>query len=372
MARWVLLVVAFELALTGCASLNARRAPDRSTAELAHAGRERGLPLHDPLEFAPEHAAVIAEQVRRDGNEGERAHRLARWLKDTMPGFSYAEGESLTADEAWREQQGDCFAKTNLFVAAARQIGIEARYTYVREVGRYRERSGSFVVSSHVAAEYGHGPNPEVVDFERVPDERTLYTFQPITDLEAAALFNSNLAIQHLLHGRTHLAEGMLRFLIERSPELPELSSNLAVVLIQLGRPAQAREVLTEAISRSPTYPPLYTNAVAASLAMGDDASARDWENRGRSVANDDALFMLGQGLRRYTLHDYRGAAERFERATELQDDSSVAWAWLARARLAEGRVDAGRRAFTRARRLSPDDPRLRDLLQQAPQLGAE
>jgi tetratricopeptide (TPR) repeat protein len=236
-------------------------------------------------------------------------------------------------------------------------------------VGRYQEHHSRFVVSAHVAAEYGPGPRPAIVDFDRAPDERTLADYRVLSDGDAAALFNNNLAVQQMLHGRPHLAERMLRALIEAAPDLPELRNNLGVALSREGRPADARDVLLEALSRSPDYGPLYTNAVAAAHALGHEELARQLEVRGRQAAGDDPLFLFGQGLRRYELHDFRGAAERFEQALRLQDDSPVAWAWLARARLAEGQLDAGRRAFAHARQLAPDDPRLRELLQRAPQL---
>jgi len=346
--------------LVGCAGQRVAVRADASSDALQAAGLAQGLPLRNPLELPPDVMAQVVEEVGRDGRPDTRAHRVLRWLENHQGTFQYA-SETYTAGEAFEAKRGDCFAFTNLFIALGRAVGLQIHYVYVREVGAFQEKDGSYLVSSHVAAELGTFPDNDIIDFARTPDAHTLYMYRELGDAEAAALFNSNLAVQQLLDGRAHMAERMLRFLSEQEPELPELVNNLAVALSRNHQAPEARAVLNAALERFPRYAPLYTNAMSVALQLGDGVEAQDLEARGREVAEDDPLYVFGQGLHRFGDRDYAGAAERFERAANLQE-SAVAWAWLARAHLAAGQRSEGRRALKHAIALAPGDVQIQEL----------
>ncbi|MBS2031672.1 MAG: tetratricopeptide repeat protein [Deltaproteobacteria bacterium] len=348
------------VALVGCAGQRLAVRADTSSDALQEAGLAQGIPLRDPLELPPDVIAQVVEEVGRDGRPESRAHRVLRWMENHQGNFEYA-SETFTAGEAFEAKRGDCFAFTNLFIALSRAVGLQVHYVYVREVGRFQERDGSYLVSSHVAAELGTFPDNDIIDFARTPDAHTLYAYRELGDAEAAALFNSNLAVQQLLEGRAHLAERILRFLAEQEPSLPELANNLAVALSRNRQAPEAREVLNAALEQFPRYAPLYTNAMSVALQLGDGVEAQALEARGREVAEDDPLYVFGQGLHRFGDRDYAGAAERFERAAELQE-SAVAWAWLARAQLAAGKTDASKHALKHALQLAPGDAQIQQL----------
>lgn len=357
--RSCILALVLPLA-AGCAAGPSVR-PQPQTAAVAELGRAHKLPLRDPLEVNGELAYRVLQEVGQHGSPDQRALELLRWLRAEKKRFAYAEGESYTAAEAFQARRGDCFAVTNLFVALARLLGIDARYAYVRE-GEYRDQDGRFVISTHVAAVYGRGRDERIVDFIRDPDARNLYLYQPLTDGAAAALFNSNLAVQQLQRGHADIAEAMLRLLLEREPELPELQANLGAVLLHQKRAREARALLDAALGRFPAYAPLYANAIAADLALGDDASARAHQERARAIADGDPLLVFGEGLRRYEHQDYAAASERFQRAASLLPSSASVWAWLARAQHADGHAGPATESLERALRLAPQDAQLRAL----------
>jgi tetratricopeptide (TPR) repeat protein len=288
---------------------------------------------------------------------------LRRWLQDADPRFEYTEDRTYPAGRFFETRKGDCFSFTNIFIALARALDVDAHYVFVRDVSMTREQGGGYIDTSHIAAEYGTGPRPEVVDYFRYPDERTLPEFRPLTDLEAAALFNSNLAVGQMMRGRAELAEEILAFLVARAPALPELRNNLAVAMISQNRVAEARDVLQAALVRFPTYAPLYTNALTVATAQGDENMAQSLESWGESVAEDDPLFVFGQGMRRFRRHDFSGAVERFQRVTRLQDQSAIAWAWLSRAENAAGKAEDSTQASRRALSLGSSDPRIQAIL---------
>src|SRR3954462_14953565 len=120
-------------------------------------------------------------------------------------------------------------AYTNLFMALARSLGIDAYFVHVRDVQNYYEKAGWFFVSSHVAVGYGAGPNAEVIDFAKEISDWKLALYSRISDDAALALYYNNVAVDHMLTGRKDDAERLLRFWLKREPAVAELYNNLGV-----------------------------------------------------------------------------------------------------------------------------------------------
>ena len=91
-----------------------------------------GLPLYDiesvdPLELSTEMRQFVAEYVGRPSVEDDRAWRLSWALLDpNVLDFDYDPQVTLTAAEAFRTRRGNCLTFSNLFVAMAREAGLEA------------------------------------------------------------------------------------------------------------------------------------------------------------------------------------------------------------------------------------------------------
>jgi hypothetical protein len=361
------LVVAASVALGGCA------VPEPRTPALAGViaeGRAEGLRLVDPLALDERTLAEIDESVRHLGTSVDRLATLRTYL--TAPGhldFSYVEGLTFTAREAYRERRGDCLAYTALIVAIARHMGVPAYFVHATEVRNYYEKQGWFMVSSHVAVGQGEGRREQIMDLTAQDPAWKLALYEPIDDEAALALYYNNLAVDAMTGGHPDEAEHLLRFFLARSPSVVELYNNLGVLLNRTRRHAEALAVLQDGIARFPEYEPLYTNALRAARALGEPDAAAFYERRGQEISHGDPYFIFARALSFYDRAKFTLAAEQLERAAAAKPDSPVILAWLSRAYLSAGRWREGIEAFGKAERLAPGEQILVEMREKYPEL---
>jgi tetratricopeptide (TPR) repeat protein len=361
--------------VVGLASLSSGCAPVRppraiTPAERVEEARAEGLSLENPLEIDADMKRAVDRSVGRHADPASRLRHLARFLTDSgFVNFQYVSNQSLTARQAFRQRRGDCMAYTNLFMALARYLGIDAYFVHVREVSNYYERGGYFFVSSHVAVGYGQGPAAEVVDFAKEISDWKLALYSVISDDAALALYYNNVAVDHMLGGRTREAEHLFRFWLAREPNVAELYNNLGVLLNRRKRHDEALRVLLDGIRRFPSYAPLFTNGLNAARGAGRPELAREFEERGKEIEHADPFFLFARALRFYHADRYAEATPLFEQAMRRKPDSPVLVAWLTRALLASGRRAEGLEMFERVKEMAPADPLLRDLREQFPEL---
>jgi tetratricopeptide (TPR) repeat protein len=354
--------------LSACSTVAPRKVV--TAAQRIEEARVEGLILEDPLEIDDEMRVAVEKAVGRHHPPNYRLRYLARYLTDAgFVNFQYTGNQSLTAMQAFRQQRGDCMAYTNLFMALARHLGIDAYFVHVREVQNYYERAGAFFVSSHVAVGYGQGPGAEVIDFSKEISDWKLSLYSRISDDAALALYYNNVAVDHMISGRTRDAERLLRFWLERDPEVAELYNNLGVLLNRGKRHNEALQLLSEGIRRFPTYAPLFTNGLTAARGANRLDLARELERRGQELEHSDPFFLFAQGLSFYRDDRYADAAPLFEQAHRAKPDSPVIVAWLTRTYLAAGRRAEALEMFERIKEMAPPAQMLRDLRDQFPEL---
>lgn len=356
-----------SLSLVACAPAPP---PLRTPASLLAQARAEGLDLVDPLALDDEMKAAVEKTSATTGTQEQRLRYLIRYLGDAgYLNFQYQIGRSLTAREAFRERRGDCMAYTNLFMALARHLGIDAYFVHVSQVKNYYERSGWFFVSSHVAVGAGRGPGALIVDLSWEISDWQLSLYESIDDSAALSLYYNNVAVDHMVAGRFDEAERLFRFWIGHAPGLPELHNNLGVLLNRQGRHAEALALLEQGIRRFPTYKPLFTNAIGAARGARLPERAAELEHRGQALEQTDPFFLFARGVGQYQDDRFLLAARTLEQARKAKPDSPVILAWLTRAYLSAGKRQEGLEAFQRAKALGPSERVLHDLEEQFPEL---
>jgi tetratricopeptide (TPR) repeat protein len=339
---------------------------DRRIAE----ARAEGITLEDPLAIDDVMRDAVDRAVSRSAPPADRLRHLASYLMGSgFVNFQYMPSRSLTAQRAFRERRGDCIAYTNMFLALARYLGIDAYFVHVREVQNFYEQRGTFFVSSHVAVGYGQGPEAEVIDFAKAISDWKLALYRSISDDAALALYSNNVAVTHMQAGRPAEAERLLRFWIARAPEMAELYNNLGVLLNRSARYGEALAILEQGIRRFPTYEPLYTNGLRAAHGAGRLDRERALAEQGEVIEHSDPFLIFARAMNVYRDARFKVAAVEFARARRAKPDSAVIVAWLARAYLRAGQRDEGLSAFEDLKRLAPGDPAIHELREQFPDL---
>ena len=352
---------ALVLALAGCATPVAGKAPPPSGPDWLRDGIALGVPLEDPLQLHPAVKAYLRAKASVGGSERSRMQSLVRYLVDSDGlAFRYVNTRTLNAQAAFDAREGDCMSYAMLYVAAARAAGLEVHFVRITQLPVYWEDRGRFFTSSHIAVAHGEdtwGADAMVVDFTATHTSEwrfSLYT--PIDDETAFVLFHSNRAVELLLQDRVAAADRLLTYLLEHAPEVPEVYNNLGIILMREHRMQEATELYGQAIERFPGFVPLYSNAVSAASASGLPDLVKIWRAAGQQVAKRDPAFSFAQGMLAFRERNFSAAATHFAQALEIQPDDLTLLAWAARAHLSAGDLDHGRREVARIQQQTPTE----------------
>ncbi len=354
--RWPLITAA--VLLTGCATLRERSDERRSDSLLAELDAQ-GVHLAAPLAVSKEVKERVEREVRLEGTELERMRRLHWFLRGQL-GFRYDPNLTLGAQQAWDQKRGDCLSYAHLFNALSRFLQVPVNYVRYRGTTTYEERSGALVVVSHVASLYNDYKVTVLVELTGTAPSWRVSDYEHLGDDEALALHFSNLAMEHLQQGDVRWAEKVLKVLIARTPNLPELQVNYAAVLMRDGRQDEALALLQRALERFPDFHPLYVAAAIAADNAGRDDLAEKYAEAARNSHVDPFVpFMRGVWL--MEKNQFGAAVQLFTHARDLKPQSALFAAWLARAQLLEGHEAEALRTFALATQLDPRHPVLED-----------
>jgi tetratricopeptide (TPR) repeat protein len=361
--RWPLITAAVLLA--GCATFRNRSDERRSDALLAQLDAQ-GIHLDPPLEVSPRIKEQIETHVRFEGTELERMRRLHWYLRGEL-GFRYDPDLTVGAQEAWDRKRGDCLSYAHLFNSLSRYLQVPVNYVRYRGTTTWEERSGALVVVSHVASLYNDYKITVLVELTGTAPSWRVSDYELLGDDEAVSLHFSNLAMEHLQKNDVKWAEKVLKVLIDRTPNLPELQVNYAAVLLREGRDEEALALLQKALERFPDFHPLYVAAAIAADNAGHDDLREKYAEAARNAHVDPFVpFMRGVWL--MEKNQYGAAEQLFSHARDMKPKSALFAAWLARAQLLEGNQTAALHTFALAQQLDPTHPVLEDFMKLHPE----
>src|SRR5689334_16437911 len=161
----------------------------------------------------------VAEHVPRTGTSEERLERLAALFRSPQLGLAYVPGHTGTAAEVWETRSYDCLSLAILFVALAREAGIDARWLEVEGRRTFGEDGTLVVVAGHVTAGWGPPAATRTVDLgfgEVVEGTRV----NALGDDEVRALWDLNVGAERLRAGAVADALPAFEDAVARAPEL--------------------------------------------------------------------------------------------------------------------------------------------------------
>jgi len=166
---------------------------------------EYDLPELDILELSPEMKMFLDDHVRGRRNENEKLRLLIFAVMGEGTFRLIYDETTRTAAETFRDQRGNCLSFTNMFIAMARYLGLEASYQEVEVPPDWSLAGQSFLLNKHVNVllELGHGMR--VVDFN-IYDFKMRFDRRVISDRRGRAHYYNNLGVEKMLDGDNSLA----------------------------------------------------------------------------------------------------------------------------------------------------------------------
>jgi Flp pilus assembly protein TadD len=353
MVEWML---AAALAAAAPASAAAPLQGTPAAVTVAPAPTEAPLPSSSEqiLALPAELRARLHEEViRARHSRSARFEQLVNFVFDASGlGMSYQVEPTPTVAEAYATRKANCLGFTLLFVALAREAGIDANPQEIRETLSWRQDEGTIYRSSHVNAAVRIGPRSYTVDVAR---DAVVGRFDPerISDERLLAHYHNNLAIERLSNGEIEVALRHVHQALKIDPEYAGHWTNAGVLYLRNGDLAAAEKAYTHALKLNPREVGALFNLVSLSKRNGDLAGEKRYRHRLGKVQKTDPFyhFLLAKDFERQG--DFAKAISHYQRAIQWHRDEHRFFAALARVYLLSGDTERAGKALARAQALS-------------------
>ncbi len=210
------------------------------------------LPAADPadvLALSPEMKAFADAHVDRKSADNLKLNQLVSAImgKKTF-GVTY-DGSTRTAADTFFARRGNCLSFSNMFVAMARYVGLNAEFQEVEIPPDWTLDKETFVLNRHVDVYVDMGQlGSSVVDFN-IEDFKTTYEMRVISDARALAHFYNNLGVERMQTGDTAAALWCFRTAIASAEgRFSPAWTNLGTLYLRNGHPAHAEAAYRQAL----------------------------------------------------------------------------------------------------------------------------
>jgi Flp pilus assembly protein TadD len=264
-------------------------------------------------------------------------------------GMQYDPFADGSARQAFQRGTANCLSYASLFIALAREAGLQARYQWVDIRPEWSRIGERVALRLHVNVLVRTRDGDEfMVDIDPL-QRRQVASARPISDREAAALFHSNRGMQHLADDDIAAAWSELVRALRLAPELPHLWVNLGAIYRHAEQYADAERYYFHALSLDRSDRSAMNNLVVLYGMTGRADEEAYWMDRLTRYRNRNPYFHAYQGDIAAGEGDWEMAFEHYSRAVELQPGDSELIYGLAIVEHRRGNFDAATRLIERA-----------------------
>ena len=308
----------------------------------------------EPLSLSTEMKQYVAARLGSSAQDPERAWHLAYGLLDPwMFPFEYDPRVTLTAREAFRTRRGNCLTFSNLFIAMAREAGLQAWYREVEIPPEWSSVDDTLLVSMHVNAAMSDDDDVYVIDVSR-REEKPGDRVRRLSDREAEAQFYNNLGADALVANDLALAHAYFRKAVATEPRLPYVWSNLGVVLRRNGQTADAMLAYETALQLDPDSTVALNNLYTIYDEDGMSVQAAKLQARVERNRRRNPYYLHHLAVLSAEQRDWQEAIAYSRRAIELKEDEYRFHYTLAQMQFQAGEVAAAESNLAMARLLAP------------------
>ena len=309
-----------------------------------------------PLTVSPDLRDYLHSTVRSNAEPRKRILALTEAIIDPDDiGLVYDGDATHTATEAFRSGTGNCLGFSDLLVASARELGLDARFELISHRLSWQKVGEALVGTLHVRVVSTVGARRMTFDFYPLPLESG-FTTQVISDTEALAHHLNNLAVKSMQDGDNARAYGLLYRAIEASPGIAFIWSNLGTLLSRHELISLAEAAYKEALLISPDGLSALSNLQRLYLGQGLHAEARVLEDQLQQHRDRNPYYHLSQAEQAYERGNYEEAVSYYKEAIRLKKNFAEFYAGLSESYAKLGNSKAALRAARKAQAI--DEPK--------------
>lgn len=309
------------LATGQVAALPPLELPDRIVTPAQ--ARERA-PTPDLLAVTPAMRAFVARYA--DSSHSPRARLRVLHGAITGPatlGVEYAPFASGTAIEVFERGTANCLSYASLFVALAREAGLNAQYQWLEVKPQWTRQGERVMVRLHVnVAVKLRGREQFMVDIDPL-QSRDIASSRLISDRDAQALYHSNIAMEALAKEELERAWINAVRALQISPAIAHLWVNLGAIYRHAGQHRAAQDSYLQALELDPRDRSAMNNLAVLFHIEGDEEQRLYWERRVESYRESNPYYYAWLGDKAGEADDWPGAARYYEKALSMRPQDS-------------------------------------------------
>jgi tetratricopeptide (TPR) repeat protein len=311
------------------------------------------------MALSPELRARLHDEVLA-GTKSPRArfNRLLHLVFDPGGlGLAYQDDATRTVAQTYATHTANCLSFTMLFIALAREAGLDAHPQEIRETLAWRQDSGIFYRVDHVNTIVRIGDTEYLVDILR-DSVIALDAPKTVSDRRLLAHYYNNLAIADLAQNRIAPAMNEMETALGLDAGYATNWSNAGVIYVRNGDDAAAEKAYAKALALEPNNTSALANRANLAEREGDHASEEQFRRRLDRQQQSDPFFHFLQAEEDEQAGDYAHAIGHYEHAIRLHAGEPRFYAALAHAYALSGDTRSAIRAYQHAEWLSSGSAR--------------
>lgn len=238
-------------------------------------------------------------------------------------GVRYDPGADGTARDAFHRGAANCLSYASLFVALAREAGLDASYQWLEVSPRWTRDGERVAVRLHVNVLVKLGGDQQfMVDIDPL-EPRDIAGSRQISDDDALALYHSNIAMSALADGYTEEAWLQAVRALQLSPGTAHLWVNLGVIYRFNGQHRDAERAYLYALQLDPEEYSAMNNLAVLFEARGRAEEQRHWERQLAHYRDANPYYHAWLGDEAAESGEWAEAVRRYERALALEPGDS-------------------------------------------------
>jgi len=272
----------------------------------------------------------------------------------------YSANSTLTAAETFESKGGNCLSYTNMFVALAREAGLNARYQVVDVPASWDADSGFLIRYTHINVVVQGvrldrlSRQSVIVDFNAVHPEGD-FSQRIVSDAYAESLYYAKKSVNLLRADRPRQGFAYLRRALEIAPENADLWVNLGAFYATLEDYESSIEAYEVARQIDPSNKSAVAGMARSHANAGNTEMAAVYDRKVRNYRKRNPYYHYALAQSAFEKADFEQSLTAIDQAIDLKRRIPRFYLFKGLVEQRLGRTDAAEESFRRAQRYGLD-----------------
>ena len=311
----------------------------------------------DVLALSDEMVSFLDANVHQKATIGVRMNELIDAIINKQTFGLEFEEKTRTASELFHYRRGNCLSFSNMFVAMARYVNLEASFQEVQIPPDWSFQHDVFVLNRHVNVHVDMGPlNDHVVDFN-IDDFKSSYDVRRIPDSRARAHYFNNMGVESMQAGDAASALAYFRRAIaDNDRQFSPAWSNLGTLYSRKGYPEYAEAAYLLALKVDEGDLVAMSNLAGFYEQQGDAERAAMYRKRVMDHRRENPYYRYQRARDAYAAEDYNAAISHLKYAIREKKNEDEFYFLLGLCYLQKGDEKTAQRWLARAKEVAATD----------------